>query len=155
MPGGPPRHTWTGAPRYPIIPKHPGSPAIPDPALPIYYDGNCRICQAQRKRFARLDRDRGRIRQVDFRDPGFDPGELQVSREALASGIHARTPDGRVVRGMAAIREAYRAVGKGWLVAPTGWPVLRPAFDFLYRVLARHRYRIGGRCEDGACKLPE
>lgn len=92
---------------------------------------------------------------MDFNGPDFELASLGRSIEDLRSGIHARTADGRVVAGMAAIRAAYRAVGKGWMVAPTAWPVLRPIADALYRQLARHRYRIGGRCEEGTCKLHE
>jgi predicted DCC family thiol-disulfide oxidoreductase YuxK len=55
-------------------------------------------------------------------------------------------------------REAYAAVGLGWLVAPTGWPILRPLFDVGYRWFARNRVRLGRifgrRCEDGRCAIP-
>ncbi len=57
--------------------------------------------------------------------------------------LHVRTPDGRVVCAMEAVRAAYRAVGLGWLVAPTGWPGLRPVFDRLYAAFARNRLTWG------------
>lgn len=65
--------------------------------------------------------------------------------------MHAFTGDGRVVRGMEVFRLAYRAVGWGWVWAPTGWPILRPIFDALYRVFARNRLRWFSRCEGGVC----
>lgn len=122
--------------------------------LTIYYDGRCHICQEQRSRFDRLDAGRGILRQVDFRHPDFDPAGLGVTMDALASSLHARTPRGDILRGMAAIRAAYSAVGKGWITAPTGWPILRPLCDGLYHQLARHRYRLGGRCDGGSCATP-
>ena len=125
------------------------------PTLTIYYDGHCRICRDQRDRFARLDAGRGLLRQLDLNDPDFDPSTLGTTRDKLAQALHASTPDGRLLSGMDAVRAAYRALGKGRLLAPTGWPLLRPIFDALYRQLARHRYRIAGKCEDGACKLHE
>ena len=47
--------------------------------------------------------------------------------------------------------------GLGWLVAPTGWPLLRPLFDRLYGGFARHRIGLGRlfgrRCDSGSCRL--
>ena len=40
------------------------------------------------------------------------------------ASIHALTPDGRVLRGVAVFHEMYAAVGLGWLMAPTRWPRL-------------------------------
>ena len=54
--------------------------------------------------------------------------------------------------GRAVVRQAYRAVGLGWILAPTGWPVLRPVFDWLYLGFARYRVRLGrafGRPDGG------
>ena len=36
------------------------------------------------------------------------------------------------------------AAGLGWVLLPTGWTPLKPAFDWGYRVFARHRRRISG-----------
>jgi predicted DCC family thiol-disulfide oxidoreductase YuxK len=72
--------------------------------------------------------------------------------------LHGVLPDGRKVTGVAAFREAYRAVGLGWVAAPTGWPVLRQVFDLLYVVFARYRVRLGGLfgrgCAAGRCAVP-
>jgi len=40
------------------------------------------------------------------------------------------------------LRLAYDAAGIGWVLRPTGWPMLRPLFDAGYRVFARHRQSI-------------
>ncbi len=40
---------------------------------------------------------------------------------------------------MSVFRATYKAVGLGWLLAPTGWPVLKPLFDGLYRLFAKYR----------------
>jgi predicted DCC family thiol-disulfide oxidoreductase YuxK len=69
--------------------------------------------------------------------------------------MHGVFPDGRIVRKVEAFRQAYRAVGLGWLLAPTGWPLLRQVFDGLYELFARYRVSFGrlfGRsCNTGAC----
>jgi hypothetical protein len=40
----------------------------------------------------------------------------------VAGVLHGVMPDGRIVRGVEAIRQAYQAVGLGSLVAPTRLP---------------------------------
>ncbi len=71
--------------------------------------------------------------------------------------IHGVFPDGRIVRKVEAFRQAYRAVGLGWLLAPTGWPVLRWVFDGLYALFARYRVSVGrifgGSCTTGTCDV--
>jgi len=72
--------------------------------------------------------------------------------------IHGVFPDGRIVTKVAVFREAYRAIGLGWLLAPTAWPGLRWLTDSGYEWFARHRMAIGkflGRnCDSEACALP-
>ncbi len=60
----------------------------------------------------------------------------------LEKQIHAILPDGSLVSRMDVIREAYRAIDLYWLIAPTGWPILRPLFDWLYDFVAKHRMPI-------------
>lgn len=79
------------------------------------------------------------------------------ARARLLERIHLLDAGGQVHVGMAVFRLAYRAVGLGWLVAPTGWPLLRPLFDRLYGCFARHRIGLGRRfgrpCDSGSCRL--
>ncbi len=67
--------------------------------------------------------------------------------------MHAFGRDGDLITGMEVFRRAYRAVGWGWVWAPTGWPLLKPAFDALYRAFARNRVRWFSRCDTGACGI--
>ena len=72
--------------------------------------------------------------------------------------IHGVFPDGRIVKKVEVFREAYRAIGLGWIVAPMAWPGLRWLADIGYEWFARNRMRIGGwfgrKCETGACGIP-
>jgi len=54
-------------------------------------------------------------------------------------------PDGSLVKGMEVFRRAYDAVGLGWLLAPTNWPVLRSISDAGYAWFARIRLHLTGR----------
>jgi predicted DCC family thiol-disulfide oxidoreductase YuxK len=77
-------------------------------------------------------------------------------RELMAR-IHGVLPDGSLVEGVEVFRQAYAAVGLGWLVAPTRWPGLRRLADLAYRVFARNRLRWTGRasaCDAGQCSPP-
>lgn len=119
----------------------------------LFYDGSCSLCRREMAWLERADRGRGRLRFVDITAAGFDPAEAGASMDALMSRMHARAEDGELVTGMDAIRCGYAAVGRGWMVAPTRWPVLRSVFDRMYGVFARNRVRWfgGGTCADGSC----
>jgi predicted DCC family thiol-disulfide oxidoreductase YuxK len=70
--------------------------------------------------------------------------------------IHAVLPDGSVVTGMEAFRRSYAAIGLGFLLAPTGLPLLRPLFDRAYDWFAKNRLRLTGRghvCENERCAV--
>lgn len=91
----------------------------------------------------------------DTTSPGFDPAKYGITTDPNRL-IHAVTSDGQIVVGVEVFRRAYREIGFGWLLAPTGWPVLRPFFDLLYRIFAKNRLKIGrllGRsCDSGTCQ---
>jgi predicted DCC family thiol-disulfide oxidoreductase YuxK len=101
----------------------------------------------------RMDR-RGRIRFVDIAAPGFDAATVGIPWASLMDRIHARLPDGRIVEGVEVFRRIYGALGWPRTVALTRLPVLSQALDLAYRVFARNRLRLTGRCHDGACRRP-
>jgi len=107
----------------------------------ILYDGNCPICCSQYDMLQKRDK-HDRLRFANIRYPEFDPEAYGTTIEKIEKQIHAVLPDGSVIDRMDVIRAAYREIGLGWLVAPTGWPILRPLFDRLYGFVAKHRLRI-------------
>ena len=68
-------------------------------------------------------------------------------------------PDGSLVEGLEVFRRAYAAVGLGWLLAPTRWPLVRDVAEAGYRLFARNRLRSTGRgrseCASDRCRIPE
>lgn len=124
----------------------------------LLYDGECPLC---RKEVAWLQcwNRRGRLAFEDVSSPEFDPARYGLTRNDVMAVIHAVLPDGRIVRRMEAFRHAYRAVGLGWLLAPTGWWPLRILFDWLYERFANNRMRLGGlfgrRCDGDRCGVPK
>jgi len=129
------------------------------PEFTLFYDGQCPICQKEVAWLTRWNR-RGGLGFQDINAEGFDPGQYGKTYDDLMAEIHGVYPDGRIVKAMPAFRAAYRAVGLGCLLAPTGWPLLKPLFDKVYALFAKHRIRLGvhfggSPCRDGQCELPK
>ena len=89
----------------------------------------------------RRDRD-GKLCLVDISAPAFDASRYGRTLDELMTRMHAVDGEGRTLVAMDAVRAAYTAVGLGWLVAPTRWPLLKPLFDRLYAWIACNRYRL-------------
>ncbi len=123
----------------------------------LLYDGECPLCMREVAMLRRLDRGRGRLALEDIAGRGFDATRYGLDQRTVMARIHGVLPDGQVVEGMEVFRRAYRAVGLGWLLAPSAWPGLRRLFDAAYRLFARNRLRWTGRsdaCEGGRCEAP-
>ncbi len=121
----------------------------------ILIDGDCPLCRHEARLLSKLDRGRGRLRLVDIALPEFDASVYGRTQDDVMGSIHGVTAEGRVVEGVEVFRRAYRAVGWGWLLSWTGWPLVRPIVDGVYRVFARIRLRLPGRrCESGSCRVP-
>ncbi len=126
--------------------------------LTLLYDGACPFCLREVAWLRRRDR-RGLLAFADIAAPDFDETQYGVSGREVQARIHAVLADGTVLEGMPVFREAYARIGLGWLIAPTGWPILRPIFDGMYRLFAANRVRLGrlfGRgdaCEGDACRI--
>jgi predicted DCC family thiol-disulfide oxidoreductase YuxK len=123
----------------------------------VLFDGECPLCSREVRFLARRDRGRGRIAFQDLADPAFDPRVHGLDRARAMARIHGVLPGGQVVEGVEVFRRAYAAVGLGWLLAWTRWPILRGLADAAYRVFARNRLRWTGRtagCQNGACRPP-
>jgi predicted DCC family thiol-disulfide oxidoreductase YuxK len=108
--------------------------------LELYYESACPLCNAEMSALRARDR-HDRLRLVDISAPGFVAPE-GTTLPAMLAAMHARGADGHWARGMEAIRLAYAAIGLGWLVAPTRWPLLRAAADRAYAWFAVHRHAM-------------
>ena len=117
------------------------------PEITFLHDGDCPLCAREVAMLRRLDRGRGRLAFDDIAAPDFDASRYGSTNEQLMARIHGVLPDGTLVEGVEVFRRAYAAVGLGWLVAPTRWPLVRPLADAAYRWFARNRLRLTGRGE--------
>jgi len=135
------------------------SPRARDTAqIRVLFDGACPLCSREIRMLERLDRGRGRIAFEDISQTAFDPAAYRLDMAQLMARIHGVLPDGSVVEGLEVFRRAYAAVGLGWLLAPTRWPLVRDVAEAGYRIFARNRLRWTGReaeCTSDRCRIPE
>ena len=83
----------------------------------------------------------GRLRFQGVRAAGFSV-PAGTTLDHMLTSLHGRTADDRLVVGVESLRLAYRAVGLGWLAAPTAWPLLRGPSERAYLWFARHRFAM-------------
>ena len=102
----------------------------------------------------RRDAGRGAIELIDIAAPDFDPARYGRSLDTLMARIHGVLPDGTVIEGMEVFRRAYAAIGLGWVLAPSRWPLVGRLFDAAYTWFAKNRLRLTGRAHEceGACE---
>jgi predicted DCC family thiol-disulfide oxidoreductase YuxK len=109
--------------------------------MTLLYDASCPVCALEMDHLRERNR-HGRLAFVDIAAPGFDAAAWGTTLAALDAQIHGFRPDGTVLIGLPALREAYAAVGLGWVLRATAWAPLAPLADAGYRVFARHRQAI-------------
>lgn len=121
--------------------------------IEVFYDGDCPLCRRELRLLKAIDRT-GRIRATDIAAGGFDPVPLGKSWSELMAEIHGRLPDGTWVKGVEVFRRLYAAVGCRTLTRISRWPLISHTLDLGYRLFARNRLRLTGRC-DQSCSLDQ
>lgn len=123
----------------------------------LFFDGECPLCVREANFMRRLDAGRGKLALEDLTDPSFDASKYDADMNDLLDRIHGITPDGQLIEGLEVFRRAYNAVGKGWIFAWSGWPIVRPFADLGYRLFAKYRYAITFRkrpqCDSNRCYI--
>lgn len=141
--------------------------------LTLYYESGCPLCNAEMTNLM-LRNTEGRLRFADVSAPEFNDLPAGTSMQDLLELIHARTADGRVIKGVEVFRLAYEAVGLKGISSAIRLPVLGLLVEWAYPVLARNRHRIPrrlvgllfegavrraaersarARCDSGTCSL--
>ena len=122
----------------------------------LLYDRECPFCKLEVEWLQKRDK-HGRFGVVDISAEGFDAAQFGLTTAQVHARLHGVLPDGTVIEGMPAVRASWRAVGLGWVMAPTGWPILRWFADIGYVIFARYRVPLGrvfGRkCDNGNCSV--
>ena len=133
----------------------PASAHIGRPDKPtVIYDGQCGFCLKQVGRIRRRDT----AGVFDYRprqEPGLDERFPQITHGDFNTGLRLIEPDGQVQVGADGVYHMARRLPRLWLLA---WlyrvPGLKQIFAAMYAWVARNRYKLAGRCEEGdACRL--
>ena len=118
----------------------------------VFYDGACPLCMREIRMLRRRDHS-ARIRFTDIAAEGFDAAAVGLTWEALMERIHGRLPDGTLIEGVEVFRRLYAAVGFGALVTLSRAPGVSQLLALAYRIFAKNRLRLTGRCVNGACEM--
>lgn len=122
-------------------------------AVEVFFDGGCPLCVREINMLRRWDRHQ-RIRFTDIDAAEFSAETLGKTYEDLMARIQGRLPDGTWIEGVEVFRRLYSAVGFGPLVWVTRLPGISQMMNLGYRIFARNRLRLTGRCLGKACAIP-
>ena len=111
--------------------------------LTVYYDRACPICATEMRTLVGLDVGQ-RLVLFDCSTGALDDAcrAADLTSADLLAAIHARDADGRWFKGVDVFVAAYDAAGLTAIAAVFAHPRLRPAWDRLYPLVARHRERL-------------
>lgn len=124
----------------------------PHQTIEMFYDGNCPLCVRETRLLQRMDR-KNRIQFTNIADAGFDASALGRTHREFMAQMHGRLADGTWITGVEVFRRLYAAVGLGPVVWLTRLPVIKQCLDLGYRIFARNRLWLTGRCDE-TCSIP-
>jgi predicted DCC family thiol-disulfide oxidoreductase YuxK len=113
--------------------------AMNDPAMTIWYDGDCPLCQMEIAFFQRLDAKKKRLHFVNLAGDGTCP----LDRAEMLARFHGQETGQPIVHGAAAFAAMWRHVTP---FQPLGWLAKLPpvlwVLEKLYRQFLRVRPRL-------------
>ncbi|MDE0862852.1 MAG: DUF393 domain-containing protein [Rubripirellula sp.] len=118
----------------------------------VFYDGQCPLCMREIRLLRRLDR-HSRIRFSDISADDFSALTFDRTISDFMDEIQGRLPDGEWITGVEVFRRLYAAVGLGSWVSLTRLPGISWGLDVGYRVFAKNRLKLTGRCSINACGI--
>jgi predicted DCC family thiol-disulfide oxidoreductase YuxK len=121
----------------------------------VLFDGQCNFCKSQIGILRRLD-GRDRLSFVSLHDPEVAIRFPDLSYDQMMEQMWIVSPQGNKYPGAHAVRYLTRRLPILWPIAPIlHIPFSMGLWQFLYRMVAKYRYKIAGRnCEpDGTCSL--
>ncbi len=121
--------------------------------IEVFFDGDCPLCRREIDFLKRRDH-ANRIRATDISSADFVASDYGTDFHTLMAEIHGRLPCGAWITGVEVFRRLYGAIGFGRIVMLTRLPLIRQILDLGYRVFARNRLKLTGRCDKNGCTVP-
>ena len=121
----------------------------------VLFDGQCNFCRSQINILRRLD-SQSRLEFVSLHDANVATQYPNLTFSQLMEQMWIVTPSGTQFGGAYAVRYLSTRLPILWPIAPAMYfPFSMPLWCFLYRMVAKYRYRIAGRdCDEGGtCSL--
>jgi len=121
----------------------------------VIFDGQCRICTGQIRQLRWWDRG-GRLAYLSLHDPEVYRRYPDLTHERLMEEMVVVDRQGRRHGGAEAVRYLTRRLPSLWWAVPVlHIPFSLPLWRWLYRLIAKYRYRFGktARCDGGTCDL--
>lgn len=115
----------------------------------LLYDGTCRFCVAQARRLKKFV-GAGVDAESMYADGARDrfPMLPQPGPDGKIGEIKFVDDRGRMSGGAEAIARALMTGPLGWVARAYFVPGIRQLSNFVYRAIARRRYRLSGTCDD-------
>ena len=127
---------------------------LPGCAVEIFFDGDCPLCRREIAFFRHRDQ-ANRICFTDISTADFDAAAYGSTYDDFMTEIKGRLPDGTWITGVEVFRQIYTALGWRRLAGLTRLPLIAPTLVLGYRLFAKNRLRLTGRCAaGGSCDLP-
>jgi len=131
------------------------TPADRPAAVVVIYDGDCRFCTGQVRRLSRWDTG-GRLAYLSLHDAEVAGRYPDLTHEQLMEQMYVVDHSDWRHGGAAAFRYLTRLLPRLWPLAPLmHLPFSLPLWQWIYRQVARRRYRIAGKssCENDTCRV--
>jgi len=132
----------------PTIDERPG-------AAVVIYDGHCVFCRSQVNRLARWDH-LGKLAFLSAHDPEVARRYPDLSHDDLMQQMYVVDPKGKRHAGAGGFRYLSRRLPLLWVLVPClHIPFSLPVWQWLYRQVAKRRYRFGKveECDDESCRI--
>ena len=131
-----------------------------DNQLTIFYDGHCPLCSLEMQRLKEQD-DKNNILLIDLHQANFNEQYPHINVDKALAILHGEY-QGKLLLGLDVTHRAWTLVGRGILVAPLQWPIIKPLSHLVYLQLAKYRYPISQfiykrfgigikQCNEGTC----
>ena len=115
------------------------------PELTILFDGGCPLCNKEILFLKRKDIKK-KLNYVDINDEKYNPNEyLGITYSNAMSRVHGITSDNQIIKDLEVFYKAYKAIGLGWIYAPTKIPILKECTGLIYTIWAKYRLKITKR----------